>query len=156
MVVDNQKVHDYIQNALDNHWYGHLGQRISDAFDEVNGLRRDQCSNLDLTAADHYLFCRWVIINYSPLVSTVAMAGIGLYDGVYKMGNQIAEMCGGGTLQLRTGTCPVSVFSIPVIMWAQTGIADGNIDCLYNKWADNARIEAPRSPLPYGHKILFS
>ena len=155
MGVDNQKVHNYIQDAFDDHRDGSLDYRILRAFSDVNVQRSSECDNLNLAAADHYLITRYVIVKYSPAVITPVIMAIGAYDVFYKAIQEVVTFFGGGEIVIRTGNCRATPFSPSVGLWAETGVSDGVVDCFNAKWQSSPKLKAPRSPLPFGHNILF-
>src|SRR5262245_12892549 len=69
MGVDNAKVHNHIQDALDDHAIGALTTRLDKVFEYVNTTRSKKCGNLDLAAADHYLLMRFMTNKFSPAVA---------------------------------------------------------------------------------------
>jgi len=155
MGVNNSKVHNYIQEALDNQRYGTLDDRLIEAFYEVNIQRADQCENLDLTAADHHLISRYVIVKCSPAVATVYSGMIMAYDGLYKGANELIKAVTGSDVVFRTGKCPAASFSPLVIAWGMTGITDGTVDCAGPKWQSSPKLYAPEVPAGYFHRLLW-
>lgn len=155
MGVENAKVHNYLRWAVDNHWSGPLMPRLLDAFYDINGLRSEQCENLDLAAADHYLIMRWVICKCSPAVAGVASLMVTGYDGVYKAARWAIEQMGGPDIVFRTGKCRATSFSPMVIAWAQTGISDGILDCTGPLWQSNPKIFVPKYPVGYFNRLFY-
>ena len=156
MGVNNARTHDIIQNALDNNWSGTVKQRLIAAFYEVNGQRVAQCENLDLTAADHYLISRYVIVTCSPAVATVYSAMIGVYDGLYKGANELIKAAGGKDIVYRTGNCPAASFSPLVAAWAMTGVTDGTVDCGWRIWRSSPKLIAPDVPVGWFSKSAWT
>jgi len=156
MGVDNAKVHDYIRNALDDHWSGTLIQRLDEAWQDVNSQRSHQCDNLSLAAADHYLIVRWLICKYSPAIAGVLSGMISAYDGAYKGARWVIEEFGGPDIVFRTGSCKATTFSPLVYAWAQTGISDGVLDCTGPVFQSSVKnIYVPKYPVG-GFSRLFS
>lgn len=155
MTVNHSKVHDHIQDALDNHTYGTLIQRLDAAFTEVNAKRGTQCENLNLTAADHYLFSRWLVNKYSPLIAGVYIDMIVVYDGIYKAANEAAKKVGIGNIVFKTGNCQPSSFSPMVLAWAMTGVSDAVMDCAtLTVFESSPKIYAPNVPAGYFHRLF--
>jgi hypothetical protein len=154
MAVNNSKVHKYIQDALDNNSNGSVEDRLINSFYNVNALRTDQCQNQDLTAADHYLISRWVVLRCSPAVSTVLLALITGYDGFYKGLNEITKYQTGTDIVFTTGHCPASSFSPSIVLWAATGVSDGNVDWTESFVQSPTKLYAPKAPIGYFHRLF--
>lgn len=153
MSVENAKVHDLVQYALDHHPRGNVLDRVLDAFYDVNAQRSGHCDDLNLTAADHYLISRYVIVKCSPAVATVYSAMVTTYDGLYKGVNELVKAASGKDIVFRTGKCPAANFSPLVIAWAFTGISDGSLDCVSTKWMSSPKLAVPKIPIGFAHTL---
>ena len=154
MSVDNGRVHDIIQTALDNHSTGRLLPRLEDAWQEVNTQRSQKCGDYNLAAADHYLIMRYLTARFSPAIQAILVDMVLAYDGAYKGVSSLIQMFGGGDIVFRTGNCPATGFSPLVIAWGMTGIADGSVDCTGPVFQTSPRIAAPGAPALYFGRLF--
>jgi len=156
MGVDNAKVHNHIQRALDDHAIGALTTRLDKSFGDVNTLRSKKCGDLDLAAADHYLLMRFMTNKFSPAVAGPLFEIIVLYDGIYKGAAALVASLGGPEIVFRTGNCPATPFSPLVIAWAETGVSDGILDCVPGgpHWQSSPKIYVPKVPAGWWDRLF--
>ena len=149
MAVDNQRVHAYLQEALDRRSEGSLTDRLYGTLSDLMALRDGgRCDDDSLAAADHYMHMRWATAMVGPALNGTLGSFVMAYDGLYKAVDEAVRAATGLTIVIKTGNCPPSRFSPLFVAWALKGLADGNADFLFRRWQSSPRLVAPYRPGP--------
>jgi len=115
--ISDSNVQAYIDEALNNSLDGQGNYNLQEAFDYLLARRQlqENCCNLDMAAAEHYMYARLkVMTTYNIAVMTAMILA---YSGTKVMG-----------LVPRAGECPLTPVSSSMISWALNGAADGEYD----------------------------
>ncbi len=145
--MNNAKVHDWAQGAIDKYTTYVVHENIENAFGYLKGLRQAGNTDLELAAADHYMFlrmcCRWV--GGTPLLGVATIAVLG-YDGLIKLIDTVVKRAYASGLPIRVGPTPTSPFSLWTLAWDFTAIANGQEDYFF-RWGVK-KLNVPRTPIP--------
>jgi hypothetical protein len=139
MSVDDAKVSAIINNALDvsnrNLLFTKVADAVESAWTSVDARRLQGDCDEDLAAAEHYLFCRYLIARYTPLYLPLLEAMSNFYDLGKRLG-----------IGYQEGTCPQSRPSISDSRWKARGASDGSADSL--GMTRLGHLGAPSDPSP--------
>jgi hypothetical protein len=145
--MDNAKVHDWAQGAIDKFDTDVVHANLEYAFGYLKGLRQAGNTELELAAADHYMFlrmcCCWV--GGTPLLGVATIGALG-YDGYIKFWDTLAKKALGSGLPITVGPTPTCPFSLWTLAWDLTAIPNGQED-FYFRWGVK-KLHVPRIPLP--------
>jgi hypothetical protein len=122
--VENRNPHRAVKAALNAAWKSINGQRLDGNCDE------------NVAVAEHYLYARWLISEYSIAMLPIVEAGHLHYSLLKEMGVPVPT----------EGECAVSRVSIEDFQWTARGASDGSAD-----WLGMSRLGhlgAPREPSP--------
>lgn len=144
--MDNAKVHDWAQGAIDKYNTYVVHENLENAFGYLKGLRQDGNTSLELAAADHYMFLRMCCCWVGPPTSGVPpLATLG-YDGLLKLIDTLVKKAFNRGLPIGVGPTPTSPFSPWTLAWDFTGIMNGNEDFVY-RWGVK-KLHVPQFPIP--------
>jgi hypothetical protein len=100
-------------------------------------------------AAAHYLQMRYAAAVVGPVAHNLYVDMVGVYDDVLKRVDDLIISHGGESIIPRTGSHPASRFDKGVVLWAITGIRDGEFD-FFRKFAGCPPRRVPDHPSPWG------
>jgi hypothetical protein len=147
--MNNAKVHDWAQEAIDKYNTRPVHQNLEEAFGYLKALRQAGNLSLELAAADHYMFMRlcscWVGGIAAAEVIGIFLGGFG-YDGVIKGFDTLVKKAYKSGLPITVGPTPTSPFSLMTIAWDWTGVENGKGDFFF-RWGVK-KLEVPRTPIP--------
>lgn len=110
---DDSKVEYYIKDAL-----GKAGYDVEDAFEDLQGRRalKENCGDLNLAAAEHYLFARYMVEEtWVPAAAVISW--------IYGYG--LAKSILGHRTPSANDVCPATPSSEFQRDWGASGVADG-------------------------------
>jgi hypothetical protein len=128
--VDDSQVQDYIDKALVN-----SGGDFDKAWQDLAHQREANCYNMSMTAADHYLFARYLVED-TPAPAAIVAAFVGGYD-TFKLITWLNSytLLGWNPIELlETGKCPTAPPNSSVVRWGLKGVEDGVVQPSSN-WA---------------------
>jgi len=154
--MNNAKVHDWAQGAIDKYATYTVLEDLKNAFGYLKGLRQAGNTDLELAAADHYMFVRMCncVVGTTP-ASGLGVIGASIYDGPLKLVDTVVKKATGMGLPIGVGPTPTSPFSLWTLAWDYTGLVNGAEDCIY-RWGVK-KLHVPRLPipLPYLGSLIF-
>jgi len=137
MSVNNDYVSIIINRALDtvnrDSSYASVEDAVGAAWKDVNAQRLNGRCDEDIAAAEHYLFCRYLIAANGVWLLPILAAMSNFYDLLKLLGIEYSE-----------GSCPPSPPSIADSNWKTRGASDGTADYFGFTWLGHLR--APSSP----------
>ena len=112
--VVGKLVNDELSKVNGSKSHSTVAKAVESAWDALNRRRLLGNCDVNLAAAEHYMFCRYVCANLG-VVGFVAMTTAGfVYDDLKKMG-----------IRYREGKCPTSQPSMEQTIWRDQGCQDG-------------------------------
>jgi hypothetical protein len=146
-IMDNAKVHDWAQEAIDKYNTYVVHENLENAFGYLKGLRQAGNTDLELAAADHYMFVRLCncLVGTTPLFG-LGVIGASIYDGPLKLIDTVAKKAIGMGLPIGVGPTPTSPFSPWTLAWDYTGLLNGAEDSVY-RWGLK-KLHVPKYPVP--------
>jgi len=122
MAVHDLAVQRIVNVALANvnkKHFGKVDKAVEAAWKKVNSIRLQGNCRDDYAAAEHYLYCRYLIATWGPMYVPVLDAMSSFYDALKLIG-----------VTYREGTCPPSPVSFADSAWKTMGEQDGLSDYL--------------------------
>ncbi len=138
--VDDAVVQGIIDKAIKNNTDSSGKINLEAAWGEVLALRnkREGCCDVNLAAAEHYLYARWQ-----------ASEGRSLgYAELLDLGNYVYKSVHGPFPNAGSGICPKTRSSLAQLKWGTKGTLDGRAE--YDKTHGGAWGTSPRNPFPDG------
>lgn len=137
MSVTHAKVSKFVRDALvrvnlDTRFRS-VEDAIESAWTSVNAMRLNGDCGEDLAAAEHYLYCRYLVATHGIWILPILESMSTFYD--------LAKLLG---LTYSEGSCPPSPPSIADSNWKARGARDGVED--YFGFTKLGSLTAPRTP----------
>ncbi len=113
--VDDATVQKHIDDALAFALAAKSSSPLEIAFSKLGSLRDANCCDLNLAAAEHYMYARWQVASGDlSMFWILASTGYGFVKLLH--------------LAPKSGDCPITRASVAQIRWASQGAVDGDMD----------------------------
>lgn len=122
----DRRVQVYVDEVLTNVTHNRnsldVVRNLERAWEALYAHREQECGNLALAAAEHYMWNRFQVASYSPAwIPVAAMLGLG-YDALKRLLVRL------GRSAPRTGGCPPVPASMQILDWEARGASHGAAD----------------------------
>jgi hypothetical protein len=141
--IRDRAVHLGIKTSIRVAIGGTVAEKVGDAWRKVNQIRLAGNCDDELAAVEHYLYTRFLVATYGPLIYFVIYG----MDSFYRI-LKVARTINPYIPLPQEGPCPPSPNSFADWRWTQTGIEDGWDDFWGLSDLSTLADDAPQHPRP--------